>query len=123
MFVIPALAALFTFVFLRPHEVLEPLRGLTINMIMGAIALCYVLDARLGFARPRGSGLLALLGSLVGVAIVSIMIKAPTTLNDQMLMLGSSLIAFVAISEGIQTFRALSAMASVLVVLTVVLAF
>ena len=30
MFVIPALAALFTFVFLRPHEVFEPLKDLAV---------------------------------------------------------------------------------------------
>ena len=123
MFVIPALAALFTFLFLRPHEVFAPLHGLTINMLFGAIALCYLLDARLGFSRPSGSKLLVLLGSLIVIAIFSILIKAPTTLSDQMLMLGTSLIAYVAVSEGVQTFRAISVMAALLVALTIVLAF
>src|SRR4051812_4182429 len=118
MFVIPALAALFTFVFLRPHEVFQPLRGLTIDMIMAVIALAYVLDARLGFARPRGSRLLAMCVGLISLAIFSVLVKAPTTFSEQILMLGTSLIAFVAISEGVQTFRAISVMATILVALT-----
>jgi hypothetical protein len=123
MFVIPALAALFTFVFLRPHEVFEPLRGLTINMLMAALALCYVLDARLGFARPKGSRLLMFIGSMFVLAIFSILVRAPNTLGEQILLLGTSLIAFLAISEGIQTFRALSVVAAFLVGLTIVLSF
>jgi hypothetical protein len=123
MFVIPALAALFTFVFLRPHEVFEPLTGLTINMLMAAIALAYVLDARLGFARPRGSRLLVLIGGMFCLAVVSIVIRAPATLGEQILLLATSLIVFVAISEGVQTFRALSVVAGILVALTIALAF
>jgi hypothetical protein len=122
MFVIPALAALFTFVFLRPHEVFEPLKGLTINMLMAAIAVAFVLDIRLGFARPRGSRLLVFIGCMIALAIFSILIRAPSTLNEQILLLGTSLIAFVAISEGVQTFRSLSVIASILVTLTIILA-
>jgi hypothetical protein len=123
MFVIPALAALFTFVFLRPHEVFEPLRGLTINMLMAALALCYVLDARLGFARPKGSRLLWFIGGMFVLAVFSILVRAPSTLNDQILLLATSLICFLAISEGIQTFRGLSVVAGILVTLTLVLSF
>src|SRR5262245_17800745 len=115
MFVIPALAALFTFVFLRPHEVFQPLKGLTIDVIMAVIALALVLDARLGFARPKGSRLLLLCGSLIGLAIFSVLIKAPATFSEQILLLGTSMITYVAISEGVQTFRAISVMATILV--------
>jgi hypothetical protein len=122
MFVIPAIAALFTFVFLRAHEVFAALRPVTINVLLAVIALAYALDVRLGFARPRGSRLLVLIGALFSMAVFSILVKAPATLGEQILLLATSFIAFVAVSEGIQSFRALGAIAAVLVSLTIALA-
>jgi O-Antigen ligase len=122
MFVLPAIAALLAFVFLRLHEVVEVLRPLTINVLVAVIVLAYVLDVRLGFVRPRGSPLLVLILGMFSFSVFSLLVKAPTTFGHQILILGTSLIAFLAVSEGVQTFRALGVVAGVLVALTLALA-
>src|SRR5882724_8071625 len=122
MFVIPAIAALLTFVYLRPHEVVELLRPLTLAGVVGIVGYTYVLDLRLGRVRPRGSPMLYLLLALLVLCVFTIVVRAPDRLTDQFRVVGPSMLVFLAVSEGIQSFRALEAAAIIVVVLTIFLA-
>jgi hypothetical protein len=122
MFAIPAISALFTVLYLRPHEVFDLLRPITMNGMVVLVLFAYGLDIRLGFARPRGSALLGILIALVGLSIFTIILRAPDHLSEQLAILGVSLCAFLAASEGIQTLRALGVVAAVILALTVVIA-
>jgi hypothetical protein len=122
MFVIPAIAALLTFVYLRPHEVVELLRPLTLGGVVGIVGYTYVLDLRLGKVRPRGSPILYLLLALLVLCVFTIVVRAPDRLTDQLIVLGPSMVVFLAVSEGIQSFRAFEAGAIIVFVLTIFLA-
>jgi len=122
MFVIPAIAALLTFVYLRPQEVIDVLRPHALSVVVGAVACAYALDARLGKVRPLGSPILCLLLALVVLCVSTILIRAPHRLAAQLGVLGATTFVFLAVSEGVQTFRALEAVAFVIVTLTIIVA-
>jgi len=123
MFVIPAIAALLTFVYLRPQEVFDVLRPVALSGMVGAVAYAYALDVRLGKVRPKGSPILYILVALLVLCIFTILIRVPDRLAEQLGVLGATTIVFLAVSEGVQSFRALEAAASVIVALTIVVAF
>jgi hypothetical protein len=121
MFVIPAIAALLTFVYLRPQEVFEILRPLALSGLVGVFAYTYALDLRLGYVRPKGSPLLYALLALFALCVLTIVVKVPDRLTDLMGVLGTSTIVFIAVAEGVQGFRALEAAAVIIVALTIVI--
>jgi hypothetical protein len=122
MFVLPAISALLTFLFLRPHEVFEIMRPLTLAGVLAAVALGYVLDLRLGLLRPRGSVALVALGALTVFAILTIAIKVPETLSTQLALLATCLLAGAAVGTGLGSFRAIGVVGGVLLGLTLALA-
>jgi hypothetical protein len=121
MFIVPALAALFCFVCLRPHEVFEPLRLITFNVMVGLLALAYALDARLGVARPKLTALTTISAAYFGLATLSLVVKAPDRISTVLPALVAPFIGFLAISQGIATLRGLEATAKVLLVITLFL--
>ena len=122
MFLIPALSALFTFLYLRPQEVFEALRPVTLLGVVAVVAFGYVLDARLGVSRLRGSPLLTVMLVLFGYAFVTILVRAPDRVGDQMILLAPPIIAFFFLSQGVQSLRALGAVAAVILALTLIVA-
>jgi hypothetical protein len=121
MFILPTLVVLFTYVFWRPHEIYETLRPLTIYAVVALALYGYVLDARVGANRLRGSPLLGLLAALVVWCVITVAIKAPETLGDQLARFGVAFVLFVLVSEGLQSWRALTAMCGLLLAFTVAL--
>src|SRR3954453_9653027 len=109
MFIVPALAALFGFVCLRPHEVFEALKPLNFNAMMGLVALGYALDVRLGASRPRMTALFGLALAYFGLATLSLVIRAPDRIGLLLPGLLAPFIAFGAISQGIADLRGLEA--------------
>ena len=107
MFIVPALAALFCFVCLRPHEVFEPLRLITFNVMVGLLALAYALDLRLGLSRPRLTALTAISAAYFGLAALSLLVKAPERLATVLPALVAPFIGFLALSQGIANLRGL----------------
>jgi len=122
MFVIPPLAFLFAFVFLRPHEVVDVLRPVTIGSVFVVIAVAYALDRRIRVNRPQGSPLLTTLVAFFLFCAFSLAMKSADTLAQDLALYSSSLLGFLAISQGIQSVRALGSAAVVLLTITIILA-
>jgi hypothetical protein len=122
MFLIPALTALMTYVYLRPQEVFELFRPVTIMSVLAVVALAYVLDLRFGFSRPRFSPVTFALAGLFTVSVVSLAVKAPDRLSEQLPLLMASLLSFLFVSQGLQSLRAIGVASAVLLGLTLVMA-
>jgi hypothetical protein len=122
MFVIPGIVVLFAFVFVRPHEIFEPLRSVTMFGVLSVAALGLVLDARAKVSRPRGSPLFGMAAAFTAWSVLTVAVKAPATLGEQLVLLGASLIMFVVVAEGVQSFRAFGVTAAVLLAITLLLA-
>jgi O-antigen ligase len=118
MFLIPALTTLLTYIYLRPQEVYEALRPVTITWMLGLTAYAYVLDLRLGYTRPRGSQVQTALLALFCLAVVTIAIKSPDRFGEKMTVLVTSLFCFLFVSQGAQRLRSLAATAAVLLIMT-----
>ena len=121
MFLIPGIAALLAFVYVRPHEVFEVLRQVTLNWILLTLVLAYVLDLRLGFTRPRPSPIAALLGLVVLLSVVSLLIKAPDAFAERFFVFGVAIGSYFFVSQGLQSLRALTVGAAILLATNLVL--
>src|SRR3954466_6810844 len=122
MFVIPTIAVLFTFVYMRPHEIWEAMRPLNVNVVAALVAVGFVLGARVGAVRLRGSPLLIGMVCLFMWCLITTAIKAPDHISTYFVLLAISLTSFMAVAQGLQTFRAISVAAALLLVFTLVLA-
>ena len=122
MLIIPAIAVLFTYVYWRLHQVYEVFQPLTIYTALGLVAFGFVLDLRVKTIRPRGSPLLALLLGLFVWSAITVVVKAPEAIGQQLILLITCLIAFLAVSEGLQGLRSFGIAAGVLVVFSIALA-
>jgi hypothetical protein len=122
MFLIPGLGALFTFLYLRPQEVFELMRPVSLAWMIGIVALGYLVDARIGVSRPRSSPILTLLLVLFAFCLVTVAVKAPAHISEQLILLLPSLMAFVFVSQGLQSLRAIGVASGVLMTLTLILA-
>jgi hypothetical protein len=122
MLILPALVTLFTFLYWRPHQVFESLHSLTIYPLLAFVVLTYVLDYRTGWTRLRRSPLLVLLGTFVGWCIVTVLIKAPDRLGEEVPKLVTSFFALFFIAQGVQSLRALKVVIYVLMAFSLGLA-
>jgi hypothetical protein len=122
MFVIPAIAVLFTFVYLRPHELFESMSRLNVNLVSVLVAFALVLDWRVGALKVRRSPLLVALVLLFVWSLITTAIKAPEHLGEQLVLLLISLIGFIGVSEGLQSLRAIGVAAAMLLGFTLFLA-
>lgn len=121
MFVIPAIAVFLVFVYLRPHELTEVARPLTVNLVAGLVAFGFLLDVGIARLRLR---LTALHFAIVGLFVwylLTVAIKAPDRLGEQVGLFGISLIGFVGVSAGFQSLRGLGAVAGMLLAFTLLL--
>ncbi|HXJ23001.1 MAG TPA: O-antigen ligase family protein [Polyangia bacterium] len=118
MLILPALASLFTYLFWRPHQIFSALQGLSINTLIGLALVAYVLDLKTGWTRPRGSPLVVLLTCLWAWCILTVVVKAPENLGIELAKLTTSFLMLIFVSEGLQSFRAIKAMALLLMVFT-----
>jgi len=121
MLVIPALAFLFLYVYWRPHQVFDGLSNLTINLPLGMVLFAMLLDLRIETARLRGSPLLALVAAFIGWCLLTLAISAPAQMSEHLPRLIVALIVFIAVSEGLQSMRALGAIAGLVFFFSVAL--
>jgi len=122
MFVFPAIALLFVFVYTRPQELLPQLRPFVLNLVLGVLALGMVLDLRLRVSRIRWSPLLVGMLSLYGWMLFSAVIKAPDAAGEQLVKVFVPLVAFLVVSQGLGSLRALEGAAALLLAFTLALA-
>ena len=119
MFIVPPLVLLFTFVFWRPQILVEALESISIFHMAALCFFGYLLDARIGVVRPRGSALLGLLAALAVWSLTTVAIKAPSFLGGEVGRFGVVLFFFFLVSEGVQSLRALGSLIGVLLIFTI----
>ena len=121
MFVIPGLAVLVIYVYLRLHEVFEALRSLSINHVLLLVGLGYLLDVATAITRPRITMMLVC-GSLFFIwALITVGIRAPERIGDELPMLTASLATFLFMSQGVQTLRGFRISTTILLAITIFL--
>jgi O-antigen ligase len=122
MLIVPAIVTLFTYLYWRPQQILDLFRFVTINFALSVSIFAYVLDWRAGAVKPRGSPLLALLGGFTVWSVITMVVKAPDRMSEQLVKLAVPLLVVVLVSEGIQSLRAFRAVGRTLLLFTVALA-
>src|SRR6188768_733797 len=101
MFVIPGIVALLAYVCIRPQDVWEAVRVVTFPMVLAFAAFGLVLDVSVGATKPRPSLIMALGAAFFVWAILTIAIRAPDTLSENLLILAAPAGLFLTTSLGI----------------------
>ena len=120
MFAILGIAALIAFIYARPQEFLEPLQSIPLLYVCFAVALFgLALDVRLRntrlFATPQLPWVL-----LFSIwAMVTAVLRAPDTVHVLFIDLAISIVLYLLIAHGMQSFKALNVVGGV--ILTMVL--
>ncbi len=122
MLIVPAIVTLFTYLYWRPQQILDLFRFVTIEFSASLAVFAYLLDARAGAVRPRGSPLLALLGGFTLWSVITMVVKAPDRMSEQLVKLAVPFLVVVLVSEGIQSLRGFRVAARTLLLFTVGLA-
>ncbi len=123
MFSIPGLCALLFIVFVRPQEVIVELQRIPIIELCFGLALFgLVIDARLGHVRLRPGPQVPWAVTLFLWMMTTVAITASARLVPAGVELVILLGIFVVIAQGVQSFRALSILAGVLLALALALA-
>jgi hypothetical protein len=120
--IIPAIVVLFLYVYWRFHQVYEVFQPLTVYVAIGLVVFAFVLDVRTKAIRPRGSPLLTLILLLFVWCTITVAVKAPEALSQQLVAITTCLIAFLAVSEGLQGLRSFGVAAGLLVLFSLALA-
>jgi len=121
LLIIPAIVVLFTYIYWRLHPVYDVFTPLTIQAALALVAFAFLLDLKLKTIRLRGSPLLVLLLSFFVWNTITGIVKAPEQLSQYLVLTLTALIAFLAVSEGLQSLRGLGIAAGVLVLFSLAL--
>jgi hypothetical protein len=109
MFATPAILALLLFVYIRPQEIYPPLQHVPLLYLLVLVAVAGVaLDFRLGYSRPRRNPLLPWIAAHLAWSVLSMAVQARHALESEGITLTVSLVIFLALSQGVQSFRALA---------------
>lgn len=108
MFAIPGILGLLFFIYLRPQEAVERLQDIPFLYIFFALA-CYgvAVDLRLRISKAMAVPHLPWALAFYLWSIVSVAINAPEGLLRTMILFGVTVIIFVLLAEGVQSFRVL----------------
>jgi hypothetical protein len=124
MFATPAILALLFFVYIRPQEIVPPLARVPLLYILVALALVGVaLDIRLAYSRPRRNPLLPWIAAHLVWNVVSMLVAARHALADEGITLMVSLVIFLVMSQGVQTFRSLATVGTGMLAVSLVIVF
>jgi hypothetical protein len=119
MFVIPGIAAMLAFLYIRPQEVFDSVRPLTFSIVLAVAVLGYVLDLGTRITRlPRVSVLLVVALAFYAWAMLTVAISAPEMINESPLYFVAPGALFLATSLGLQTLHGFGAVSKILLVLT-----
>jgi hypothetical protein len=110
MFATPAILALLIFIYIRPQEIFLPLGRVPLLYLLVGLALVgLALDVRLGFSRIKKNPILPWAIAHLAWNLVSMLVNARHALGTHGVALAVAFIIFFVISQGVQTFRGLSA--------------
>jgi hypothetical protein len=120
VFVVPGLLALLALLLARPFEFVPALRELPLLYVcFGVAALGYALDLRLRLTRWSLGPHLPWVACFVVWALITALVRAPGTLAAGGVKLLVAVSIYFLLAHGVQSFRALGAVAAVLVACTV----
>jgi hypothetical protein len=123
MFTVPPIVGLIAFLYIRPQEYWVELQQVPFLYLL--LLLCFlglVVDLRLRLAIPRLAPHLAWAMAFFAWCAVTMAIRDGSTLLNGILSLAVPLALFVSVAQGVQTFRAVQALAASLLVLVLFLA-
>jgi O-antigen ligase len=124
MFATPAILALLFFVYIRPQEIITPLARVPLLYLLVGLALVGVaLDVRLGYSRLRRNPLLPWIAAHLVWNVVSMAVAARHALADEGITIMVSLVIYLALSQGAQSFRALAAIGSGMLAVSLIIVF
>ncbi len=119
MFILPGLLGLVVFLFTRPLDFMDSLRGIPfLYLFVGFALLGYVADVGAGKNKYAPSPHLRLVLGLLGWCLLSVMLKAPWAFVPGFIELAIVLILFFLMSHGVRNLRAFERLAGVLLLCT-----
>src|SRR5688572_9363607 len=123
MFAIPGILALIAFIYGRLQEFVEPLRVVPLLYVFFALAAFGIaLDLRLGNARLRATPQLLLVGLFFAWCVITMLFSAPRTMPAHALELSVCVALYLVIAHGVQTFRGLHWVATLVLGLVILVA-
>jgi hypothetical protein len=109
MFATPAILSLLFFVYIRPQELIPGLERVPLLYLLVALALvALALDVRLGYVRIQNNPLLPWALAHIAWCLLSMAVFARYALIPQGVALSVAFILFTMLSQGAQSFRALT---------------
>jgi O-antigen ligase len=115
MFALPATIALITFIYARPQEFFDSLQAAPLlYIIFGLTLFGAALDLRLGNTKLRPTPQLPWIAAFAIWCIVTALVRAPRTAMPHIQQLAIAVALYLVIAHGVQTFRALQAVAGVI---------
>jgi len=122
MFVIPGIAAMLAFLYIRPQEVFDAWRPLTFSVVLTLATLGYTLDRGVGATRaPRASPLLVAAAAFFGWATLTVAVNAPDSVSESPLYFVAAAALFLSTSLGVQTLRGFGVVTKVLLMVTLLM--
>ena len=122
MFAIPGILFLIAVVYLRPQEIYPPLQAVPLLYLGLALALFGIaVDWRLRRGRPLATPPLGWAILFVGWALFTLLVRSRSDLASGAIQLGTSFALFLVIAHGVQSLRALRAVAGFLLGITLLL--
>jgi hypothetical protein len=119
MFAIPPVISLLVFIYMRPQEIWPVLQRVPILYVLVLLTLvAVVLDLRLSWTRLGRNPLLPWAAAHLAWNLVSMVVVARWALPTHGVSLVVAFIIFLALSQGIQTFRALGTAGAVLLAMS-----
>lgn len=124
MFAIPGLGLLLLFIYIRPQEIIPAFQGVPFLYAFVALTLVgLALDVRLGIVKLQPTPLVTI-GALFALwSIITVSITAPAAAMKEGILSLVSFFLFFAVSQGVQSFRALKGLGTFILMLSLVLAF
>jgi hypothetical protein len=123
MFATPATLSLLFFVYIRPQELIPGLEHVPLLYLLVALALvALALDVRLGYVRIQNNPLLPWALAHMAWCLLSMAVFARYALITQGVALAVAFILFTVLSQGAQTFRALTTVGVGMLVLSLFVA-
>lgn len=122
MFVIPGIAALLAFVYIRPQEIFEVIKGVTFPTLLAVAGLGYALDYRVKVTQRLRSDPLLVLGLLFFLwVMVTVAVSVPDKFQEWLMYFAGPAGLFLVVSQGVQTLRGLRALTKVLLAVTLLI--
>ncbi len=124
MFAIPGIAALMVFILARPQEFLPLLQRVPFLHLFTALAvLGWVIDVRLRRLQPHATPVLPWAGAFLLWCLVTVAVVVPEQLMGKVIELGILFALYGTIAHGVQRFRTFQAIAAVLAMTCLFIAF